>query len=121
MAVSDSFREYVLEQLGRVVPIKARRMFGGVGLYGRGLFFALIDDDVLYFKVDDSNRPEFEARGMQPFRPFGPDGATMRYFEVPGDVLDDVDQLTVWVSKALAAARAARTTKARRTRRPRRR
>ncbi|MDH3497745.1 MAG: TfoX/Sxy family protein [Gemmatimonadota bacterium] len=121
MAVSDSFREYVLEQLGRVIPIKARRMFGGVGLYGRGLFFAVIDDDVLYFKVDETTRPDFEAQGMQPFRPFGPDGGALRYFAVPGDVLDDVDRLTVWVGKALAVARTARTSKSRGRRRTRRR
>jgi TfoX-like protein len=36
--------------------------------YARDVFFALIFDDTLYFKVDDSTRPEFEARGMAPFR-----------------------------------------------------
>ena len=57
MAVSPSFSTYILEQLGRSVRgIRARNMFGGVGIYSGELFFALIDDDTLYFKVDDSNR-----------------------------------------------------------------
>jgi len=34
-------------------------MFGGVGIYCGDLFFGLIDDDTLYFKVDDSNRSDF--------------------------------------------------------------
>ena len=46
-------------------------MFGGVGIYAKEAFFALVDDDVLYLKVDDSNRGDFEARGMSPFQPFG--------------------------------------------------
>ena len=72
MAVSSSFRILVVDQLNRAVPrIRARPMFGGVGLYSGELFFALIADDTVYFKADASTRPEFEARGMEPFRPFG--------------------------------------------------
>jgi len=64
MAVSASFRTFILDQLSRVVSkIRARAMFGGVGIYAGDLFFALIADDTLYFKVDDSNRPDFEQRG----------------------------------------------------------
>jgi DNA transformation protein and related proteins len=64
-------------------------MFGGVGIYGGELFFALIDDDTLYFKVDESTRPEFEARGMGPFQPYGEEGETMGYYRVPEDLLED--------------------------------
>jgi TfoX/Sxy family transcriptional regulator of competence genes len=64
MAVSESYRDFVLEQLGRVASVTAKRMFGGVGIYSQGLFFALIAEDRLYFKVDDSTRPDFERLGM---------------------------------------------------------
>jgi DNA transformation protein len=80
-------------------------MFGGVGLYAGELFFALIADDTLYFKVDASTRPEFEAREMGPFRPFGDAGGTMQYYQVPEDVLEDPEALRPWVEKALAVAR----------------
>jgi DNA transformation protein len=79
-------------------------MFGGVGIYAAELFFALLDDDTLYFKVDDATRPQFEARGMAPFRPYGVDGEVMQYYEVPADVLEDPDTLGSWVAAALAAA-----------------
>ena len=105
VSVSDSFREFALEQLGRVTPVTARRMFGGVGIYAGGLFFALMDNNRLYFKVDDSNRPDFEAAGMGPFRPFGQDGAAMQYYEAPPDLLEDADALGRWVTKAIAVAR----------------
>ncbi len=104
MAVSAGFREYVREQIERVAPLSMRAMFGGVGLYSGGVFFALIDDDTLYFKVDDRNRPEFESRGMKPFRPFGDDRTSIQYYELPTEVLEDREELRAWVRGALQAA-----------------
>ena len=105
MTVSSTFRTFIVDQLGRVVPqLRARSMFGGVGIYAGDLFFALIDDDTLYFKVDDSNRADFEARGMGPFRPYGDDGEVMQYYEVPADLLEDPEALRPWVEKAVAVA-----------------
>lgn len=95
MAVSPSFAAFVEDQLGQVVPVRTRRMFGGLGVYSGELFFALADDNVLYFKADDENRPEFEARGMGPFRPWG-DERALQYYQVPGDVLEDTDLLKAW-------------------------
>lgn len=106
MSVTPSYRTYVLEQLGRVLPdVRGRTMFGGLGIYASDLFFALADDDVLYFKVDDTNRADFEAIGMGPFRPFGEDGEVMQYYEVPADLIEDADSLRPWAEKALAVAR----------------
>jgi DNA transformation protein and related proteins len=108
MAVTPAYRAYALEQLGRAVPISAKAMFGGVGIYSEGLFFALIDDDSLYFKVGDANRLDFEQAGMGPFRPFGEGSKPMHYYEVPGELLEDPEALSEWVRKALAVARSAR-------------
>lgn len=103
--VSDGFRDFALEQLGRVAPaIRSRRMFGGVGVYSDDRFFALLDDDTLYLKADAVTRSEFEAAGMQPFRPFGEGGETMSYYAVSADVLEDAEALQPWVRRALDAA-----------------
>jgi DNA transformation protein len=105
MPVSATFRTFVVEQLTRILPqVRARSMFGGVGIYAGNLFFALIADDVLYLKVDDSNRADFEARGMGPFRPYGEDGEVMQYYEVPHDLLEDPEELRPWAEKAIAVA-----------------
>ena len=88
-------------------------MFGGVGIYAGDLFFALVADDALYLKGDDANRPDFEARGMSPFRPFGEDGEVMQYYQVPADLLDDPDALRPWAEKSIAVA----AKKSKRTRR----
>jgi DNA transformation protein and related proteins len=106
MAVRETYREFVVEQLGRVRPVTWRKMFGGVGIYAGDAFFALLDNDTLYFKTGDANRADFEARGMKPFRPFGPDTKPMGYHEVPADVLEKVTELEVWLGKAVAVAEA---------------
>lgn len=105
MSVTPSFRAFVLEQLARTATgVRGRAMFGGVGIYSGELFFALIDDDTVYFKVDETNRPDFEARGMGPFRPMGPEGV-MQYYALPDELLEDPETLRIWVERALAVAR----------------
>jgi len=103
MAVSAELRDYVLDQLGAVAPVTAKAMFGGVGIYSRGTFFALIAEDVLYFKVDDTTRASYEERGCRAFDPFG--RGRMNYYELPEDILEDADELRVWMRTALAVAR----------------
>ncbi len=112
MPVSPSYRSFVIEQLEHISTISWKSMFGGVGLYADEYFFALIAEDRLYFKVDDSNRPDFEAAGMEPFRPYGDDRA-MKYHEVPIDVLEDIDALKDWAGKAIDVARRAKKPKRR--------
>lgn len=112
MAVSPGYRSFVIDQLEQGFSIIAKNMFGGVGLYAEGYFFALIADDRLYFKVDDSNRSDFESVSMGPFRPYG-DERAMSYYEVPVAVLEDVDALQDWAAKALAVAQRAKRGKGR--------
>lgn len=117
MSVSPSFRSFVLEQLARTTPgIRGRSMFGGVGIYAAELFFALLADDTLYFKVDDTTRPQFEDLGLGPFRPYGEDGEVMQYYEVPADVLEDPEALRAWAEAAIAVARRAKGRHSRRRR-----
>jgi DNA transformation protein len=115
MAISDSYRAFVLEQLGRVMPVTAKSMFGGVGIYAEESFFALIAEDRVYFKVDDTTRTDYLELGMPPFRPFGEDSA-MGYFEVPVDVLEDAGRLTLWMTRAVQVAVRARRGKTKSTR-----
>ncbi len=110
MAFSAEFRARAEEGLSASVPIQTRAMFGGVGIYSNGLFFALIDEDRLYFKVDDSNRADFEAHGMGPFVPW-PGAAPMGYWELPPGVLEDPAERAVWIDRALAVAETAKKRK----------
>ena len=104
MGVSVSFRTYLLEQLGQLRPVTSRPMFGGLAIFAEGRTFALVADDVLYFKVDDGNRSDFLTAGMGPFLPFGDPERPMNYYELPPEILEDPDQLGVWMTKAIAVA-----------------
>jgi DNA transformation protein len=108
MAVSADYREYVLEQMGRVAPVSGRAMFGAVGIYSDGLFFALMDDGAVYLKVDDTNRAMFVDAGMGPFDPYGDGSPLVRYYELPADLLESPDLLRPWMDAALDVARRAR-------------
>jgi len=109
MSVSADFHSYVLEQLALLRGVSSRRMFGGVGLYAEGLFFGLIDDDVLYLKADDSNRSDYTSRGMDAFRPFKDKPLySMTYYQVPAEVLEEPEELALWARKSCEVALASR-------------
>ena len=109
MPVTDEFLTYLKDQLTDMGPVTSRRMFGGAGLYCDGLMFAIVVDDVLYFKVDDSNRPDYEAAGTGPFIFTSSQGqSTMSYYEVPVDVLESKEMISQWALKALDVAQAAK-------------
>ena len=104
MAVTPEYRDWVLEQLRDAGNVTGRSMFGGYSLYLEGVIFALIAQDVLYFKVDETNRAEYVAAGMGPFHPFGED-QPMSYYEVPADILEDPDRLRAWAEASAAISR----------------
>jgi len=64
LKVTAAFRTFVLDQLDGLDDVVPRAMFGGVGLYCRGVFFGILASDVLYLKVDDTNRRDYEHAGM---------------------------------------------------------
>src|SRR5260370_29418036 len=108
MAVSSDYLDYVHDQLSGLGGVTSRRMFGGAGLYCDEFFFALIDNDTLYLRVNDANRADFTTRGMGQFRP-SPDSPqlSMSYYETPADVLEDAAALVAWARRSVAAALAA--------------
>lgn len=120
MKKSNEFVEYILELLQGVGEVNARAMFGGYGLYlinlknQENIMFALVADDVLYFKTDNGNISDFNSRNLQAFS-YERNGKqfSMSYNEAPGEVLDDPDEMTHWAIQAIAAARrsAAKKTK----------
>lgn len=104
LRVTPGFRSFVLDQLAELGDVTPRSMFGGVGLYSRGVFFGIVARDVLYLKVDDGNRGEYEAAGMKPFRPYRDRSGTKQYYAVPVEVLESAPELVRWARKALRAA-----------------
>jgi DNA transformation protein len=119
MSVQDQYLAYVLEQLAALGSLRSNRMFGGIGLYSREIFFGLIDDDTLFFKTDEGNIAPYRDRNMPRFMPF-PDRpeAVLGYHQVPADVIEDAEQLVEWARQSVAVALRRQVAKATRTRKP---
>jgi len=103
---------HCLELLTPLGTVRARRMFGGHGLYCDGLFFALIAADRLYLKVNAQSQPAFSAAGCEPFV-YDNKGKrmTMSYWTVPADAMESPALMQPWARQALAAALRARAAK----------
>ncbi|MDO8289393.1 MAG: TfoX/Sxy family protein [Parvibaculum sp.] len=103
MAVSAEYKEFILEQLERLGPVRMRGMFGGSGVYLDDLMFGVIFGETLYFKVDDRNRADYEAEDMGPFtfEMKNGDVGSLKYYEVPERLYDDPDELVQWARKSL--------------------
>ena len=111
MAVSDGYLDYILAELECVGGILSKRMFGGLGIYSHSIFFAIIADDTLRFKVDDTNRGDYERAGMKPFKPYKDKAEVMNYYEVPVEVLEDNERLRSWAERSIEVAKAAKQRK----------
>lgn len=105
MKKQDEFITYLLELMQPLGPVSARAMFGGYGIYIDDIMFALVADEVLYFKTNKDNLPEFEQRGLLPFsyerngKPFN-----MSYSEAPEDVMEDPEAMYHWANLSIDAA-----------------
>ena len=106
--MKSTFVDYVVSDLlVDVEGVRARAMFGGYGVYQNDTMFAIIVEDELFYKVGDANRRDFEKLGSRPFQYLakGKKRVTMSYWNVPGEVMDDREQLMEWTDKALDVAK----------------
>lgn len=105
MAKND-FVEYVAHDLLGELGVAYRAMFGGYGLYIDGTIFAIIANNELYFKVDDTNRERYEEWGSSPFVYEAKGKAmSMSYWKLPPDIMDDSERLEEWVEDSLSISR----------------
>ena len=108
MKNSPEFVTMLADNLKPMGDVRKRAMFGGHGLFLEGLMFALIAEDVLYFKVDDHNRAAYEAAGLPPFTYTSSRGTSvMSYYRPPEECLEDPELLNQWARPAMEAARRA--------------
>jgi DNA transformation protein len=101
----ESFKDFVLDQLGALPEVRARAMFGAHGLYQGEHFFGILDEGRLFFKTDARSQADYVARGMEPFT-YESKGRvlTMSYHEVPPDVLENAPELVAWAQRAIRVA-----------------
>jgi DNA transformation protein len=120
---ADQLIAHALDLFAPLGPgVTARKMFGGLGFYARGLFFAVgdIEEGAIFLKVDEQSRGRFEAAGGRPFtyRAKGGGVMVMSYFTPPDAALDDPEAMLPWARLGLEAAARAAAAKARPALRP---
>lgn len=119
-AAPSELQLHALELLSTLGPTRARRMFGGAGLYIGEHFVALIAGEVLYLKADATAQPAFLAAGSQPFTYATRGGrrAVLGYWSAPEAAMESPAQMRPWAALALDSA--LRAAAARRDAAPRR-
>ncbi len=107
MSANDELLEILKDAMGRMGTVSGRRMFGGVGVYFDGTFFAIVDDGTIYLKTSDETRPSFEGEGSRAFSYMTKKGLSElhSYWRLPERLLDDADELRDWARLSIAAAR----------------
>lgn len=105
----SQFVALVLEQMRGVGPVRAKSMFGGHGIFLEDMMFGLVAHDTLFFKTDDTSRPEFEDANCGPFT-YSSRGSThvMPYYQAPDEVFDDEAAMRRWAELGIEAAQRAR-------------
>jgi DNA transformation protein len=114
MKVGPEFRDHLQDLFGALGTMRARSMFGGVGLYIAELMFGFLDrDETIHLRVDAETRPIFEAAGSEPFRYPLKTGEEMEigYWRIPEVALDSPDDAVAWGRLALEAAMRKRASK----------
>jgi DNA transformation protein and related proteins len=107
MVASDSFAEFLREQLAPLGHVKMRRMFGKTGVFCDGLMFGMVTDNTLYFRVDDHNRAAFNEAASSPPLNYRKKGSTidLSFWRAPERLFDEPDEFVTWARIALGAAR----------------
>ena len=105
MVGKNEFVEYLSDLFADFGPVEAKAMFGGYGIYKKGQMFAIVIDDILYFKTDEKTKADFEARGLKPFTYLRRNREiSLSYHLAPDEVLEDAKAMRDWAEKAYAAA-----------------
>jgi len=107
MVASDTFADFLREQLAPLGRLTMRRMFGKTGVFCDGVMFAMVTENTLYFRVDDQNRATFKEAASFPPLNYEKKGCTidLSFWRVPERLFDEPDELVAWARAALAAAR----------------
>ncbi len=101
--MDDAAIEEMFEGLG---PVAIRRMFGGKGIYHRGLIMAVYLHDEMMLKADAVSGPDFAAAGARQWSYEGKNGkpVLMPYWTIPDEALDDPEIMARWARLAYEAA-----------------
>ena len=101
----NNFSRYILEQLEPLGDLKIGRFIGGKSIKYKNKQFCMIMKNRLYFRVSPDSLSEYLNYGSEPFSYLTKNGRVQvkKYYEVPADILDDIDALRAWAKRAVKA------------------
>jgi len=105
MKSENQYVLYMMDKLQPHGPIRARAMFGGYGVYYLETMLGVIVENELYFRIDEATKKEFEKYDSKPFTYQMKDKlVTLPYLTVPEEILENSDQLPLWIERAYQTA-----------------
>jgi len=106
MVASETYAEFLREQLTPLGRITLRRMFGKTGVFCDGVMLGVVTENTLYFRVDEENRETFREAAAFPPLNYVKQGQTidLAFWRVPERLFDEPDEFITWARAALAAA-----------------
>ena len=101
MAKSD-YIDFIIELFSEHGHITYRRMFGGFGLYYNSVIFAIIMENEVYFRVDESNINQYISYNSKPFEYMKKDKLVkvLSYWLLPEDILSSPEELSSWIRQS---------------------
>lgn len=109
---AEPFHEFVQELFSGLGAIHIRRMFGGAGVFREGIMFALLADETIYLKADETLRSRLMQEGGEAFlyvRSADSRPIDLGYVSMPTHAMDDPEDAAGWGRLAFEVAVAAKS------------
>ena len=117
--MANGFQDLLAELFDQIDGVSFRKMFGGIGIFRQGIMFALVDDETLYLRADETSSIDFKAESCGPFVYDGKNRPhIMPYWRLPERLYDEPDDFRRWALNAFAVAERARRENPKRKRGP---
>lgn len=71
-----------------------------LGLYRNEIVFGVIAHNVVYLKVDDSNKTKFLDAGLETLKVFKNNTEIPSYYELPVDILENAEEFIEWAKES---------------------
>lgn len=101
----SELQAYIEELLESVGGLEFKPFFGGKSLRCRDVQIGMLMGDIFYLSVEGALRDALKSRGGTPFCYMTKHGERIieKYCAVPADILEDHEELIVWINKAINA------------------
>ena len=103
--MTSNYVSYILDLLSPFGDMTSRAMFGGYCIYKDKVIVGIVVIDELYFIVDKTNQVQYEELDSVPFTySKGDTVATLSYWKVAIEILEDEEQLPKWLEDSFIVA-----------------